>query len=73
MCPQDKIDRRLKFIEKTLGHRAVPQAKYDWKEQKKREYEDTRKGVLDEIERWDCRIHCFLRLYWPAHQFLKPT
>ena len=52
---QDKIDRRLKFIEKTLGYRAIPQAKYDWKDQKKREYRDhTRKGVLNEIRVWAC-------------------
>ena len=31
----------------------VPQAKYDWKEQKRREcHEETRKGVLSEIKQW---------------------
>ena len=50
---QDQIDRRLKSIEKTLGDLVVPQAKYDSKEQKKREYyEETRKGVLKEIGVW---------------------
>jgi NACHT domain len=50
---QDQIDRRLKFIEKTLGNRVVPQAKYDSDGQKKREYhEETRKGVLNEIGLW---------------------
>ena len=53
ICSQDEIGRRLKFIEKTLGHRVVPQAKYDSKEQKKREcHEETREGVLDEIKQW---------------------
>jgi nucleoside-triphosphatase THEP1 len=43
----------LKFIEKTLGNRVVPQAKYDSKEQKKREYhKETRKEVLNKIEVW---------------------
>ena len=43
----------MKFIEKKLGHRVVPQAKYDSKEQKKREcHEETRKGVLDDIKQW---------------------
>ena len=50
---QDQIDRRLKFIEKTFGDLVIPQAKYDSKEQKKREcHEETRKGVLKEIEMW---------------------
>ena len=53
ICSQDQIDRRLKFIEKTLGHRVVPQAKYDWKEQKKGEcHQETRKGVLSDIKQW---------------------
>jgi nucleoside-triphosphatase THEP1 len=53
MCSQDQIDRRLKFIEKTLGNHVVPQAKYDSDGQKKREYhEETRKGVLNEIGLW---------------------
>ena len=65
ICSQDKIDRRLKFIEKTLGHRAVPEAKYDWKEQKKREYqEDTRKGVLDEIGVWACTHSDTKNCWW---------
>jgi nucleoside-triphosphatase THEP1 len=43
----------LQFIEETLGHRVVPQAKYDSEGQKQREYhETTRKGVLDEIKLW---------------------
>ena len=43
----------MKFIEKTFGHRVVSQAKYDSKEQKKREcHHETRKGVLDEIKQW---------------------
>jgi nucleoside-triphosphatase THEP1 len=43
----------LKFIEKTLGNRVVPQAKHDSKDQKKREYhKETRKGVLDDIRLW---------------------
>ena len=54
-CSQDEIDRRLKFIEKTLGHRFVPQAKYDSEGQKEREYHgETRKGVLCEIGLWAC-------------------
>ena len=45
--------RRLQFIERTLGHRVVSQAKYDSEGQKEREYhEETRKGVLNEIEEW---------------------
>ena len=64
ICPQDKIDRRLKFIENTLGHRVVPQAKYDWKEQKKREYYDgTRKEVLNEIGLW-ARTHSDTKNCW---------
>jgi hypothetical protein len=43
----------LQFIEETLGHRVVPQAKYDSEGQKEREYhEETRKGVLSEIGQW---------------------
>jgi NACHT domain len=43
----------LQFIEETLGHHVVPQAKYDSEGQKEREYhETTRKGVLDEIRFW---------------------
>ena len=45
----------MQFIEETLGHRVVPQAKYDSEEQKVREYhEETRKGVLNEIGLWTC-------------------
>jgi nucleoside-triphosphatase THEP1 len=54
----------LKFIEKTLGNRVVPQAKYDSKEQKKREYhKETRKGVLDEIRLWT-RTHSDTKNCW---------
>ena len=43
----------MKFIKKTLGDLVIPQAKYDSKEQKKRDYhEETRKGVLKEIGVW---------------------
>ena len=53
ICSQGQIARRLQFIEETLGHRVIPQAKYASKEQKKREYhEGTRKGVLNEIRLW---------------------
>ena len=45
----------MEFIKETLGDRVVPQAKYDSKGQKKREYHKvTRKGVLNDIERWAC-------------------
>ena len=50
-----QIASRLQFISETLGDRVVPQAKYDWKEQKKREcHDDTRKEVLNEIKQWAC-------------------
>ena len=43
----------MEFIEEALGHRVVPQAKYDSEGQKKREcYRETREGVLDEIKQW---------------------
>ena len=48
-----QIASRLQFISETLGDRVVPQAKYDSKGQKDREcHEETRKEVLDDIERW---------------------
>jgi nucleoside-triphosphatase THEP1 len=54
ICSQDQIDRRLKYIEKTLGNRVVPQAS---KEHRKREYlDETRKKVLNEIGVW-ARTH----------------
>jgi Cdc6-like AAA superfamily ATPase len=50
---QAQIVTRLQFIDETLSHRVVPQAKYDSKEQKEREYhEKTRKGLLDDIRLW---------------------
>ena len=55
----------MKFIEKSLGYRAVPQAKFDWKEQKKREYhESTRKGELNEIEQWACTPSDSQNCWW---------
>jgi AAA ATPase domain len=57
----------LKFIEKTLGNRVVPEAKYDSKEQKKRlgEYhKETRKDLLNEIRVW-ARTHSdTLNCWW---------
>ena len=45
----------MEFIKETLGDRVVPQARYDSKDQKKREYhEDTRKEVLNKIGLWAC-------------------
>jgi NACHT domain len=55
ICSQGRIVRRLQFIEGTLGHRVVPQAKYDSEGQKEREYHDTTRKlerVLDRIRVW---------------------
>jgi nucleoside-triphosphatase THEP1 len=55
----------LKIIEKSLGNRVIPQAKYDSKEQKKREYhKETRKGVLDEIRLWTCTNSDTKNCWW---------
>ena len=43
----------MQIIKEKLGDRVVPQAKYDSKDQKKREYhQDTREGVLNKIGLW---------------------
>jgi Cdc6-like AAA superfamily ATPase len=43
----------LQFIEETLGHRVIAQAKYDSIDQRKREcHIETREGVLKEIGLW---------------------
>ena len=52
---QDEIIRRLQFINEALGDRVVPQAKYDSKEQKKRDYHDETckvEEMINEIEQW---------------------
>ena len=50
---QGQIASRLQFIKETLGDRVVPQAKYNSRGQMEREcHNETRKGVLDEIELW---------------------
>ena len=62
---QDQIDRRLKSIKETLGDRVVPQAKYDSKQQKKREcHEGTRKRVLNDIEQWACTRSDIENCWW---------
>ena len=56
--------RRLQFINETLGDHVVPQAKYDSKGQKKREYNvETRKEVLDDIGLW-ARTHSETKNCW---------
>ena len=53
ICLQGQIAGRLQVIKETLGDRVISQAKYDSKGQKEREcHEETRKGMLDEIELW---------------------